>query len=240
MAASDSGNDEYPLATGERTLGHSVVLRNKISLFSGGLDAEANRFWTHSDFPRVYRSYLHQSHAIIRATVPLMRAAIESLQLPQYASDPVAKSMIQYLEQHAEEETGHDQWILDDAEVMGLTRNDILNHRPSQIASQIAGVQYYWIHHFHPVALLGYIAVMEGEPSSPEFFKDVAQRNKLPVEAISSFLYHSKLDPTHKADLDRFIDQLPLGPIEVELIGLSALRTIQYITDLLKEVNQSA
>jgi len=168
-----------------------------------------------------------------------MRAAIETLKQPRYLNDTLAPPMIRYLEQHAEEETGHDEWILDDAEAMGMSRDEILNRRPGQNASHIVGAQYYWIYHYHPVAFLGYIAVMEGNPASTDFFEDVARRNGLPLETISSFLYHSKIDPTHKTDLDRLLDDLPLGPKETELIGLSALRTIQYVTTMLKEVNES-
>lgn len=168
-----------------------------------------------------------------------MRAAIETLEHSRFANDPLAMPMIEYLAQHAEEETGHDEWILDDAEVIGMSRDDVLNRLPGQIASHIVGAQYYWIHHYHPVAFLGYIAVMEGEPATYEFFEDVAKRNDLPLEAISSFLYHSKIDPTHRADLDRVLDSLPLGSEDTELIGLSALRTIQYLTEMLRDVNQS-
>ena len=137
------------------------------------------------------------------------------------------------------EETGHDEWILDDAEAIGMTRDEIRDWRPGQNSSHIVGAQYYWIHHYHPISLLGYIAVMEGNPASTEFFEDVARRNNLPNEAISSFLYHSKIDPTHRDDLDRLLDSLPLGPNETELIGLSALRTVQYVTTTLREVNES-
>lgn len=219
---------------------NSRLLRSKISLFSSALFAEADRFWNNADFPRVYRTYLCHAHSIVRATVPLMRAAIESLKQPRYADDPLAPPMIRYLEQHAEEETGHDEWLLDDAEALGMSRSEVLTWRPGQNSSHIVGAQYYWIHHYHPVAFLGYIAVMEGDPASYKFFENVAIRNNLPMEAISSFLYHSKIDPTHKADLDRLVDNLPLGPEETELIGLSALRTIQYLTTLLQQVNEAA
>lgn len=221
-------------------LSNSCLLRNKISLFSGGLYAAARGFWTHPEFPTLYREYIYHTHSIIRATVPLMRSAIDALRQPRYAHDPLAVPIIDYLVQHADEETGHDEWILNDAEVMGMSRDSVVQRRPGQVASHIVGAQYYWIYHYHPVAFLGYIAVMEGEPSTYEFFADVARRNNLPMEAISSFLYHTKIDPTHKADLDRVLDSLPLGPDETELISLSALRTIGYLTEMLQEVNSSA
>jgi hypothetical protein len=220
-------------------ISNSRLLRGKISLFSGTLSAAAHGFWTHPDFPNAYREYICHTHSIIRATVPLMRAAIGALQQPRYADDPLAQPMLDYLVQHAEEETGHDNWILDDGEAMGMSRESVLQRQPAQFASHIVGAQYYWIHHYHPVAFLGYIAVMEGEPATTEFFEDVARRNNLPNKAISSFLYHTKIDPRHKADLDRLLDRLELKPDDNELISLSAIRTIGYLTEMLKAVNRS-
>lgn len=203
------------------------------------MSAAAHGFWTHTDFPNAYREYICHTHSIIRATVPLMRAAIGELQKPRFEDDPLAKPMLNYLVQHAEEETGHDAWILDDAEVMGMSREAVLQRRPAQFASHIVGAQYYWIYHYHPVAFLGYIAVMEGDPATTEFFEDVARRNKLPNKAISSFLYHTRIDPTHRADLDHLLDRLELGPDDIELISISAIRTIGYLTEMLQEVNRS-
>ena len=204
------------------------------------LGEEVDRFWNHPDFPEIFKTYLRHNHSVIRATVPLLKTAAESCKSPQYSKDPVAQGMIHYLEQHAIEETGHDEWILDDAEVMGMDRQHLLNFEPSQVASHIVGSQYYWILHHHPVSMLGYIAVMEGYPSSPEFFKSVAIRNKLPEKAVSSFVYHSKIDPVHKNDLDNLIDGLPLEEKHMSWMGLSALRTIQYLTELLRMTNNSA
>jgi len=217
----------------------SGLLRAKISLFSEPLNTAANRFWTHPRFAAVYRRYLFHSHSIIRATVPLLRAARKSCLEPRYASDPAMRRTAEYLERHAQEETGHDRWILDDAEVMGIRRASVLRRLPSPAAIEIVGAQYYWIHHYHPIAILGYIAVMEGTPSSTAFFEDVARRNHLPFEAISSFLYHARIDPKHKADLDRLIDSLPMKPSHMELIGLSAIQTIHNLTVMFEEINQS-
>lgn len=223
-----------------RSLSNSALLRRKITLYSQHLYKEADRFWNHSGFASVYRAYLCNNHAVIRATVPLMRAAIESLRAPKFADDPVTRPMMRYLEQHAEEETGHDEWILDDAEVMGVPRNEVLGIRPSQTVTHIVGAQYYSIYHHHPVALLGYIAVMEGEPGAAEFYEEVARRNELPREAFSSMLYHAKIDPVHKADLDRLLDRLDLDQHKTELIGLSALRTIDHLTTIIRDINESA
>jgi len=61
---------------------------------------------------------------------------------------------------------------------------DTVHRRPAPVArggagrrgSARVGAQYYWIHHFHPVALLGYIAVLEGRPPSPTLVEELIER----------------------------------------------------------------
>ena len=220
-------------------LSNSELLRTRIELFSAGLDQAAYEFWMHPEFITVYREYLFQSHSIIRASVPLMKATLECCRAPKYLSDPVLKLFGDYLERHIIEETGHDEWILNDAEVLGIQRRALLERIPKQTALQMVGSQYYWINHYNPVAMLGYIAVMEGTPPQSEFIEDVARRNKLPLEAFSSFILHAKVDPKHRADLDLLLDKLPLRKEQLGLIGLSALQTIQYLKTVLADVNGS-
>jgi hypothetical protein len=98
------------------------------------------------------------------------------------------------------------------------------------------GVQYYWIHHFNPIALAGYIATMEGDPPPIEFIEDVARRNNLPLNCFSNFLYHAKIDPQHRRDLDAVLDALPLTKDHLALIGLSSLRTIGMMTGILQGI----
>lgn len=222
-----------------KELSNSELLRTRIALFSAGLDKAAYLFWMHPEFAAVYRYYLFQSHSIIRASVPLMEATLECCRASKYVSDPVLKLFGDYLERHILEEGGHDEWILDDAEVLGIQRRALLERIPTRTALQLVGSQYYWIYHYNPMAMLGYIAVLEGTPPETEFIEDVARRNKLPLEAFSSFLRHAKIDPVHRADLDLLLDVLPLSKEQLGLIGLSAVQTIQYLTAVLTDVNTS-
>jgi pyrroloquinoline quinone (PQQ) biosynthesis protein C len=222
-----------------KTRTNSELLRAKISLFSVGLDKAAYEFWTHPRFPVVYREYLFQSHSIIRASVPLMQATLEACRSQTHSSNVVLTKFGDYLERHIAEERGHDNWILDDAEVMGIERRLLRERVPKETAREMVGSQYYWIHHYHPVAMLGYIAVMEGNPPRTDFIEEVARRNNLPLEAFSSFLLHAKLDPKHRADLDSLLDVLPLSPGDQGIVGLSALQTIHYLRSVLAEVNNS-
>jgi Iron-containing redox enzyme len=215
---------------------NSEIVRAKIALFGGRLGHTAASLWGHPQFPRIYREYIYQSHSIIRASVPLMQAAEQECAKPPHADDPVLQGFARYLHRHIPEETGHHLWILDDGEALGLDRQSILDRLPTESAAQLVGVQYYWIHHFNPIALAGFIAVMEGSPDPVEFVEAIAKRNRLPLKCFSSFLYHAKIDHQHRRDLDSLLDSLPLTPAHLELIGISSLRTMGMLTRILEEI----
>jgi pyrroloquinoline quinone (PQQ) biosynthesis protein C len=216
----------------------SAILRAKIALFGCGTSAAAHSFFTHPHFPATYREYIFQSHSIIRASVPLMQAAEQACRLPQHAADPVLREFGAYLRHHIPEETGHHEWILDDGEAMGIERGEVLRRLPKDSAAQLVGRQYYWIQHYSPIALAGYIASMEGDPPTTEFVEEVAHRNGLPLKAFTSFLYHARIDRQHRQDLDRMLDSLPLSTDQSALMGLSAIRTMNQMTDILKDINE--
>ena len=218
---------------------NSEIVRAKIALFDRRLGHTAHLFWSHPQFPRLYREYIFQSHSIIRASVPLMQAAEQACQFPAHAGDPALQGFARYLRRHIPEETGHHEWIVNDGEAMGLDRKDILQRLPKESATELVGVQYYWIHHYNPIALAGFIAAMEGNPPPAEFFKEVAARNNLPLKCFSSFLYHAKIDHQHRLDLDAALDSLPLTPAQLELIGISSLRTIRMMTAILEDIIES-
>jgi hypothetical protein len=211
-------------------------VRAKVALFGRRLGHTAYRFWTHPEFPRLYREYIFQSHSIIRASVPLMQAAADVCDLPQHANDAALQGFARYLRHHIPEETGHHEWILDDGEAMGLERAAILARLPKHNATELVGVQYYWIHHYNPIALAGYIATMEGDPPTTEFIEALAERNDLPLNCFTSFLYHARIDPQHRRDLDAVLDALPLTADHLALIGLSSLRTIHMMTGIMEGI----
>lgn len=223
-------------AAAKRTIRNSEIVRAKIGLFGRRLGHTAYTFWKHPEFPRLYREYIYQSHSIIRASVPLMQAAEQACRSPQHAADPALQGFGAYLRRHIPEETGHHEWILDDGEAMGLDRTAILKRLPKESATQLVGVQYYWIHHYNPIALAGFIATMEGDPPSTEFVEEAAARNNLSLKCFSSFLYHAKIDQRHRRDLDDLLDSLPLTPAHLELIGISSLRTIGMMTGIMEDI----
>ena len=111
--------------------------------------------------PEPWPEYLVLQHAIIRATVPLTRAALtRSRELAE--PDPLRRPL-ELPRWHVDEELGHDETLLDDLGLLGLGVRP-----PSSVCR--AGCRgtrrepVRWILHYHPVSFLGYVGVMEGYP----------------------------------------------------------------------------
>ncbi|MEL6234807.1 MAG: iron-containing redox enzyme family protein [Pseudomonadota bacterium] len=206
----------------------SALVRDRLELFHGVLGTEFARVWAHPDQARVYPAFMTMVYRIIRASVPLMAAAqAEAARRAQAAGgDPLCTMLAEYFAEHCVEERDHDIWTLEDLAAIGADAGAIAAQMPAPEIAAMAGAQYYWIHHHHPVCLLGYIAVLEGRPPSPEHIDRVQARTGLPDAAFRTYRYHAVVDQTHRDDLDALIDRLPLTGRELGWIGVSAIQTI--------------
>lgn len=218
-----------------RTGTASSRLRRKIELASPPFAVACQRVLAHPRITAVLPEYLVQTHSIIRTTVPLMEAAIGRAQ-SMATTDPVADGVAAYLRRHIEEERHHDEWLLDDLELMGLRREAILARTPSPTVASLAGSQYYWVLYCHPVALLGYFAFMEGSPPTQALVEDLIRRTGLPREAFRTIVEHGELDPGHREELYGTIDSLPLSRDHEVLLGLSAISSADLLARSLHEV----
>jgi hypothetical protein len=216
-------------------LTHSQRLRLKLNLALPELGIAGAGIHHHARLREVLPRYLFTTHCMIRASVPLMRVAAErSRELAD--TDPVAQAIERYFTKHIREEMHHDDWLLEDLAVLGYDPAELVKQPPSAAVAAMVGSQYYWINHYHPVALFGYIAVMEGYPPTEQQVDDLVARTGFPKAAFRTMLRHAKLDPGHRDDLDRALDALPLTPEQVSVVGVSALQTVHLGSQAVREV----
>ena len=214
-------------------------VRRKIGLLLPRLVDAGDRLLTHRQVRELYPEYLFTSHCVIRASVPLMEAALTRAQ-ELAPTDPVAAAVAPYLEEHIPEELDHDEWLLDDLEVLGRDRAAVLARPPSPTVAALVGAQYYWIFHYHPVGLLGYIAVFEGYPPSPQMIDGLVASTGYPRGAFRTMVAHAELDPGHRDELDRLLDELPLTPEQSAVVGLSAMFSVDAFARAIDEVVEEA
>jgi hypothetical protein len=228
-----------PTARSDRVVPESTRLRGKIELVLPDLWVAGEELFTHPGIARLYGEYLGLCHQVVRASVPLMETALRRAQ-ELSAADPVARALTGYLASHIVEELDHDEWLLEDLETLDIPRARILQRPPTATVAGLVGAQYYWILHYHPVALLGYITVLESYPMSREAIADLAARTGLGPTAFRTLVEHAEVDPGHAEDLRRTIDALPLTRAQSSVLGSSAMHTVVTLATAFREVAASA
>jgi Iron-containing redox enzyme len=213
----------------------SKQIHLKRRLMSAPLREASKRLWESRDIFELYPTMLFCIHSMARASVPLMKAAVDRLRA-MTPVDPISAPLIEYFVQQIPQETGHDDWLLEDLEAMGHSQAEILARMPPSTVAALVGAQYYWIFHHHPVALLGYILVVESEPPSVELVERTVVETGLPREALRSFFRHAVLEPAHNDALDRLLDSLPLSREQQGLIGVSVIQTSTMIARAAEEI----
>jgi hypothetical protein len=210
-------------------------LRRKLRLVVPPLAAAGERLIAHARVRDLYPEYLFTSHCVIRASVPLMETARDRARA-EADRDPVCARIAPYLEEHITEEADHDAWLLDDLEVVGRPRAQVLARPPVPTVAALVGAQYYWVLHHHPVALLGYIGLLEGFPPSPQMIAELRARTGYPEDAFRTLVAHAELDPRHGDELFALVDTLPLTPEQSAVMGLSAMHSVQMYARALDDV----
>lgn len=211
-------------------------LRLKLEIAYPALRASSERIWCSPRLDELYPVYLRTMHGIVRSATPLLQAA-SARAAELAAGDDVAKGLVDYFAHHAEEERGHDLWLLEDLEALGGDPRRPLREIPSPRVATFVGAQYYWLRHHHPVSLLGHMAVVEGYPPEVGFAARLQRLTGFPEDAFRAVRRHERLDIRHRRELYATIDALPLGAEHEQLIGVSALHTLNAAIGVLDDIH---
>jgi hypothetical protein len=191
----------------------------------------------HPHARELFPQYMAAGYQLARAMVPLMERALDrSRELAP--NDPVAEGLAEYLERHIPEEMHGDEpggAALDDLEALGVDRLALQAQLPPPKMAALLGAQYFWIFHYHPVAILGFLHLEAYHPHRPSL-EAFIERTGLPRDGFRQLLLHAKLDAVHARELDRVLDSLPLEPRHEQLIGLSALQTVALLAEVWLDV----
>jgi hypothetical protein len=202
-------------------------LRDKVELVLPLLGDASRRLVSHPRFREIYPEWLVLWHGMIRASVPLLETA--SATARELPDDPVAVRLAGYFAHHVPEERDHDEWLLADLAALGISRDEVLRRVPSPTVAALVGSQYYWVQHVHPVGLIGYIALLEGYPTTRQDVDHLQSATGFGPEAFRTLRLHADLDVHHGAELDDLVDSLPMSDQQRELVGLSALASVRLM-----------
>jgi hypothetical protein len=211
---------------------HTVAaFRTKLTLTQPALRTAAAELWQLPHLADRYPEYLRTMHGVIRASVPLMELAARRC-ADRNPGDAVTAPLRRYFERHIVEERDHDAWLLADLRALGADPDRPVKELPPASVARLVGPQYYWIEHGHPLALLGYIAVLESNAPAHHLADWIASAGDIPVAALRTVRKHAELDGGHTDAIYDLLDTLPLTEADVATLAISGLVTAEALMDV--------
>lgn len=214
---------------------HSERLCSRIELALPTAIGVTNAFINHSRIKELFPEFLLQTHWMVRNHNPMLEFALQRCR-EIAPSDPVAKGLAPYYEVHIEEERNHDEWLLQDLELLGYSRADLLRRLPSPAIAMAEGGNLYWALHHHPIAVMGPLIASECYPFTLEMIDFLQQETGYPRAAFRTMELHSELDKVHGREAFEMLDSLPLDDWHHEVLSVTALNFLAGSTQMYREL----
>jgi heme oxygenase len=150
-----------------------------------------------------YVAFLREAYHHVRHTVPLLRATKAAL--------PAHHDWLRApLDEYIEEETGHEEWILNDIAACGSDAEAVRHGRPGHATEVMVAYAYDTIARGNPLGFFGMVHVLEGTSVSLALMAaDAIQAPlSLPDAAFSYLRSHGTLDQQHIAHFALLMDRI--------------------------------
>jgi hypothetical protein len=179
-------------------------------------------FWTSPRLNVIYPRYLVAVYPVLKFTVPLILSA-RDICAERAESSEFHATLAAYYDRRAVEELDHDEWLLEDLAIMGISNEEVKNRTPLPSIAALVGAQHFYLANGQPEALLGYMAALEGFPPTDELLDAARATSGYPERYFRTLRKHGHLDIHHRDELDVFINGLGLGPEYFGLVMSNAL-----------------
>ena len=149
-----------------------------------------------------YVAYLTQAYHHVRHTVPLMQEARARL-----GHRP---ALVRALDEYIEEETGHEQWILEDIDAAGGSGKTVAASDPAPATAAMVEHAYRTIRGGNPAAFFGMVYVLEGTSiaMASHGAGAVQAALALPDSAFHYLTSHGALDQEHMVFFERLMNRI--------------------------------
>lgn len=151
-----------------------------------------------------YRKLLLELYHVVWHFNPVSAAAASRI-------DDTLQSVRHFLYEHMHEESGHEEWVLNDLEAIGVPRCDARAHAPSVHTLALNGYNYWAADRRHPASALGMLYTLEviasvyGAPFASAIRESLLLDGSAGVSFIDS---HASLDAQHMAELRTVLNQV--------------------------------
>ena len=116
-----------------------------------------------------------------------------------------------FLYEHMHEESGHEEWVMNDLAEIGVEPHTVRTHQPDLHTLALSGFNYWSAEHRHPCSALGMIYALEvissvyGGPFTTAIKESLLLQDDRGTSFIGS---HASIDTEHMAELRVVLDTL--------------------------------
>lgn len=178
-----------------------------------------------------YRRLLLELYHVVWHFNPVSAAAASRL--------PDSHRQVRYfLYEHMHEESGHEEWVRNDLEAVGVMPSDTEAHEPSPYTCALVGYNYWAAERRHPCSALGMLYTLEviasvyGGPFAAAIKEALLLEGERGVSFINS---HATMDAEHMAVLRKILNTLHDEPAR-EAVVESALLNFHHFTRIIETV----
>ena len=152
---------------------------------------------------QTYIAFLTEAYHHVKHTVPLLMAC--GSRLPARL-EWLREAIVHYIE----EEIGHQEWILNDLQALGVDKDSVRHGTPSIQTELMVSYAYDVIARTNPVGFFGMVYTLEKTSSTIASFAagQIATNLNLPAEAMTYMISHGSLDVKHMQDFENLMNQL--------------------------------
>ena len=181
-----------------------------------------------------YHAFLQQAYHHVKHTVPLLMACGSKLSEElEWLREAIAN--------YIEEEIGHQEWILNDIEMLGADRSKAASSQPAFPTDLMVSYAYDTIMRKNPVGFFGMVYVLEKTSSTiaTAAANQIQSALSLPKNAMSYMISHGSLDVGHMQDFERIVNRLTSAEDQRAVIDMTLAMYVLY-ANIFKEIPQLA
>lgn len=178
-----------------------------------------------------YRTLLLELYHVVWHFNPVCAAAASRI--------PDAQRQVRYfLYEHMHEESGHEEWVMNDLEAVGCPRETTTAYEPSVHTLTLVGYNYWSADRRNPASVLGMLYALEviasvyGGPFSAAIKESLLLEGERGISFISS---HATMDAQHMAELRTVLNTVDDAPAQDAVVA-SALLNFHHFTRIVELV----
>ena len=178
-----------------------------------------------------YRALLLELYQVVWHFNPVCAAAASRV--------PDAQRDVRYfLYEHMHEESGHEVWVMNDLEAIGVSPDETLAHAPGVHTLALTGYNYWSADRRHPCAVLGMMYTLEvvasvyGGPFAAAIKDSLLLEGERGISFINS---HAEMDTLHMVELKTVLNKVT-DEAAREAIVESTLVNFHHLTRIVEAV----